>query len=1139
MAPLSIRAGARISGPSFKKDGRSSSSCQRKTRRRSFRGLVEVLESRVLLHANSVLDAEHLAIFGARDPNTGVITGGLVPDSSVSYISVASPSPEKWSDLTTWRYVGPAPADGSQPSPIPGAGANVLISLGSVVIVDGQFNAPLHTIRDDGMLRFDPHANTLLSVDTLIVEQEGTFQMGTDPSQADPLSPTKMGQRIDADKTAQVIFTDTGPIDLNWDPFQYSRGLVSHGEVSIFGSTVTSYEQLVVDAKAHDTTLVLAAKPTGWKVGDRLVLTGDTATDANGVNHDEEVQIASIGLTADGHTSVTIIDPTNTNAPSYPKGDFNLDQAVTGADILAASRALSNLRTFQTSHSLSDADLRFLADVNGDGQITNADLTTLLKLLKQGTQPASTLWTGLQFDHPVISGYVADVTRNATFASQNVTTISERGQVMFMHNDDVHVDAAGFYGLGRTDKRIPIDDPVLSPDPDHPGKFTTDKIDPTTGQRVIVPVLDANGKPVVINGTAQMQPVRTGLNPRGRYAVHFHRTGVDEGSDPATIADSSVVDTPGWGIVNHSSNVDVDGNVVFNAVGAAYATEAGDEIGRFDGNIAIHSVGSGMSNDSRSNVQDFGHAGNGFWLQGGNVSVTNNIVAGQRAAGFVFYSVGLDQAGLGATKIPVDDLVDQSWAAPGQTMVGVQTVPLRKFDGDIAFACDQGLQIEYTLQGVDGQHADQRNIIENFTTFDDSRIGISTFYSGWAVFKNVNIIGNETAPYGTGISNTVDSTRNFVFDHVHVVGWEIGVNSPGIGNNEIDGGYFNDVTGILIGPETQAGRIVKITGNTDNLGHPDLSQPQFGTLSATALGTRKQMNIDQTDTFGAGGNDIPQLFNQDQLRAGMVMVNGQQLYFREQASNYIPFSSSASFGSPANVPPELVDQTNQQIYTKYGLAIGNFLAPVTAAASDPRISGLLGPSSATLAHLQLVSTKYVNGDTVPYFLSYKYYNPSDPKANAYGYVSVTETTPTTLKNGWNLIQRTILGANRTLLVYGDDISPTFVLSPGMPSTISRADIKNGAEFTIVGRTLDDSFGSRLTYETIKLNDVTHVSTIQSDSNGSYIVLSFTIADDAGNATLVSVRFSVIDKSTNPTNQNNILPPLMPSVTLQALLSKKI
>ncbi len=197
-----------------------------------------------------MLDAEHLAVFGSRDPNTGVITGGLVPDSSVTYISKPGTGPEKWSDPSTWLYVGPALADGSQPSAIPDAGANVLISLGSVVVIDGQFDAPLHTIRDDGTLRFDPHANTLLLVDTIFVEPEGVFQMGTDPSKADPLSPTGMGQRIDADKSAKMIFADSGPIDLNWDPMQYSRGLVSHGEVSIFGTTVTSYEQLAVGASA-------------------------------------------------------------------------------------------------------------------------------------------------------------------------------------------------------------------------------------------------------------------------------------------------------------------------------------------------------------------------------------------------------------------------------------------------------------------------------------------------------------------------------------------------------------------------------------------------------------------------------------------------------------------------------------------------------------------------------------------------------------------------------------------------------------------------------------------------------------------------------------------------------------------------
>src|SRR4030095_12941186 len=115
----------------------------------------------------------------------------------------------------------------------------------------------------------------------------------------------------------------------------------------------------------------------------------------------------------------------------------------------------------------------------------------------------------------------------------------------------------------------------------------------------------------------KLEIARTGLNARGRYAVHFHRTGVEPGDAAAIITDSAVVDSPGWGIVHHSSNVDVSDNVVFNALGAAYVTEAGDEIGTFDHNIAIHSRGSGQGIESRKQVQDFGHQGDGVWLHGG------------------------------------------------------------------------------------------------------------------------------------------------------------------------------------------------------------------------------------------------------------------------------------------------------------------------------------------------------------------------------------------------------------------------------------------------------------------------------------------------------------------------------------------
>ena len=138
------------------------------------------------------------------------------------------------------------------------------------VVAKLEFYNPAHSVKDRigvSMIDAAEKAGQIKS-DTIIVEPDAVFQMGTDPTQPDPLSPTGMGQRIDADKHAKVVFADRGPIDLAWDPLQFSRGLVSHGDVSIFGTTVTSFEQLQTDAHAKDTTLILANSPIGWKAGD-------------------------------------------------------------------------------------------------------------------------------------------------------------------------------------------------------------------------------------------------------------------------------------------------------------------------------------------------------------------------------------------------------------------------------------------------------------------------------------------------------------------------------------------------------------------------------------------------------------------------------------------------------------------------------------------------------------------------------------------------------------------------------------------------------------------------------------------------------------------------------------------------------
>src|SRR5206468_1206303 len=110
-----------------------------------------------------------------------------------------------------------------------------------------------------------------------------------------------------------------------------------------------------------------------------------------------------------------------------------------------------------------------------DAANNNQDEQVAIKAIR--TDPATgvtevTISVPLQYLHSAPAGasiYVADVSRNATFESENVVQVADRGHVMFMHTMNAQVDAAGFYGLGRTDKRNPIDDPNPVIDPANPG----------------------------------------------------------------------------------------------------------------------------------------------------------------------------------------------------------------------------------------------------------------------------------------------------------------------------------------------------------------------------------------------------------------------------------------------------------------------------------------------------------------------------------------------------------------------------------------------------------------------------------------------------------------------------------------------
>jgi hypothetical protein len=778
-----------------------------------------------------VLHAEHIAMLD------------LVPDADITHTAVRS---GPWSEPPTWK-------DGK----LPAADANVLVPEGVAVTVDRIIGVRLRTIRVAGTLQFAPDRDTALLVDTLVVSPEGRLSMGT------PEEPVAAG------KQARLTFADRGPIDTGWDPTLLSRGLISHGKVTLCGSPTTTFVALVRPPRKGDSRLLLAQRPTNWKKGDRLILTGTRLRE----KQDEDL---------------TILD-------------------IAGSEV--------TVRPLAYDHLVPAQDL---------------------------------------------SVYVANVSRNVIVESENRDTVSRRGHVMFMHSPRVTLANVAFLHLGRTDKRTPINDPRL----------------------------DEHHRLVAGSGS----------NPRGRYAVHFHRTGIDRHAPPVEVRGCAVVNSPGWGFVNHSSHVVFEDNVAFNVTGAAFVTEAGDEIGAFRRNLAVFSTGSGEDVEGRRQLQDFGHEGDGFWFQGGGVTVEDNVAAGQAQTGFVFFTRGLEQEGLGKTTFPAANLVDASWAQ-GQKTVEVGEVPIRSFKRNVAFASHTGIIPRFHLGGPKkgGPRYPGTSVLEDSVIWS-THYGVHVRYTSQVTLRKLRLVGgNEDKQRGaTGVVGQIEAVNHIRCEDLRVTGWRVGVDVRESGDWVIDGGHYDNDIDVAIPTMLERRRVVEITGDI-HFDRPAGAAPGHYDIY---LGGQFQTILQ--------GRDPNVLFVPDTVR-----YQGKQLYYLEQAADHVPLrqkvmpAEEKQVGSAAgHVPAELLGKTNRELWDQYGLAIGGAVAPADAT-TDPRIHALIGkpahyppPLWATARTRQLHDFQLVCLDA------------NKKKAG--------ELPPRDLRAGWNLLTLDVRGDRRSFLVYGGD-----------------------------------------------------------------------------------------------------------------------
>ena len=75
---------------------------------------------------------------------------------------------------------------------------------------------------------------------------------------------------------------------------------------------------------------------------------------------------------------------------NFVPGDLNRDGQVTAADIATLMSALTNLPGYESSHnSMTNQQLLEIADLNGDGQVNNADTQSLIALLANNAANAA------------------------------------------------------------------------------------------------------------------------------------------------------------------------------------------------------------------------------------------------------------------------------------------------------------------------------------------------------------------------------------------------------------------------------------------------------------------------------------------------------------------------------------------------------------------------------------------------------------------------------------------------------------------------------------------------------------------------------------------------------------------------------
>jgi hypothetical protein len=429
-------------------------------------------------------------------------------------------------------------------------------------------------------------------------------------------------------------------------------------------------------------------------------------------------------------------------------------------------------------------------------------------------------------------------------------------------------------------------------------------------------------------------------------------------------------------------------------VGAGFVTETGDEVGSFVGNLAIRDAGTGGDPDQGRlpALQDFGHDGDGFWFQGGGITVTNNIATGATGYGFIYYTKGFVDPNTGAvTQFLSANLPDPA-IAHGATFIDSYNVPLID-QGNLTYAAAKGLALYYHLNLLVPSTG---GTIEDYTAWNISNHGATFLYAKNALLQDSLLLGNISNPSSSnlGVRIGIEQMDNIRLTNDTVEYFNIGVWGPTNGRVQVSGGTYTNVRSLQVRvANQQVGTTVTVNGGI-----------QFGTLSGRQLQGLTQYNyyMDGDPTLILRDDLFPLSFIQQSTTLNTSQYRNQELYFNQQAGSYVPFVSGSA---PSWVPSALLGLTNLQMWNQYGLALGGAIAPSNAT-TPAGFSGLLG-SPASFPPPIVMNSPVQTTQLTGYQLVY-----------TTGRHRVVHPNLFNLHTGWNMLTLTVNGYLHTFLVWG-------------------------------------------------------------------------------------------------------------------------